>query len=531
MGKGSKKSKHKAKARVKAAQEVRSPLTKEDRREKQAISELTKATARFQAAQTNRLNRTHWERSHGQSINNDIATYLPTLMARCAFEYASNPLFEGVVNTFKDDIVGRDGPLLQVNTPDKAFNEAVESAWRSVFLDPDPSHRFGGVEVMKSWVGSLLLAGSYVNINATVRRPSTKVTFGWRSIHPRRLVTPPEQVGDPNVAFGCRSDADGAPIEYYVDVTKANGPFQSFGIDFATYPAEAVQHCYIPVEPEQLTGYPMMTSTLETAADLRDYDKLVMEAAKNAAGHAVGLQAIHPEMVTDPEPIATDTLPMSPGEVNVAPPGWSWQSLTSTQPAAEYVSYRHERGAELGRPIHMPLLVVFLTAADANFSSAQYEGTVYVDGCQSIQGFVERRSLSPFVMSMVTEMAIRGLVRIPAGFNEFSLAWTHNVPAHANIEKFVSAIRMMIEDGIISQEMASAMLGFDWEKVVASRKRCADDLEANDLPAAPYNVGNAKVPGEQPQDVPAVPAKKPTSKPANKTVKRRKRNGRLSLTT
>lgn len=474
-----------------------------------AIADDPQVSIRFQAAQTNRLNRAHWERAHGQSINNDLAMYLDVLMARCQYEYASNPLFEGVVNTFKDDVVGKHGPLLQVNSADSAFNETVEQAWRDVFADPDPSHRFGGVEVMKTWVAGLLLAGSYVNVNATVRRQNTPITFGWRSIHARRLVTPPDKASDPNTAFGCRSDEDGAAVEYYLDVTKRSGPYTLSGIEFKTYPAAAVQHCYVPVEGEQLTGYPMMTSTLETAADIRDYDKIVMEAAKNAAGHAVGLQATHPEFVTDPEPIATSTYQFEPGEANVAPPGWSWQSLTSTQPAAQYVEFRRERGAELGRPIHMPLLVVFLTAAEANFSSAQYEGTVYCDGVGGIQSFIERRSLNPLVINgVVAELAIKGKVRIP---KRFELVWTHNVPAHANIEKFVSAIRMMIEDGIIAPSQASALLGYDWEKVVAARERCAKDLDDAGLPPSPVNTGSAKPVDEGDDDSPPN-AKKPAKK-------------------
>lgn len=474
-------------------------------------------TRRFQAAIPNRLNRETLAQSHGESINTDIATDLPILMARCAFEFASNPLFEGVVNTFKDDVVGPEGPTLQVASNDTAFNEAVEAAVKVVMADPDPSHRYGGVESMKTWVHGLLLAGSYVNVYANVKRPTKGISFGFRTIHARRLVTPAQHAGDPNVAFGVRFDEKtGAAIEYYIDNPRQYGAFTlSYG-EFETVPAEAVQHCFIPIEPEQLTGYPMLTSVLETAADIREYDKHVMEAAKNAAANAVGLQSNSAESHINPDPISDTCLPLEAGQINVAPKGWGFVALTPTQPGAMYTEFRRERGAELGRPIHMPLLVVFLTAAEANFSSAQYEGTVYCDGVLNIQKFIERRSLNPIVEMVIAELALKGKVRIPA---KYDLTWTHNVPAHANIEKFVKAIETMLHLGIVAESDAAAMLGKNWEKVVAARKRCKADLEAAGLPPTP--TGQPSPPPGAEDGASPVPKKKPAAK---------KPNARFSLT-
>lgn len=437
---------------------------------------------RFGAAETNRLNRAHWSKAHGQSINNDLAAQLSILQARCSYEYGSNPLFEGVCNTFRDDVIGRDGPLLQIVSDNEKFNAKVEAAVKTVFADPDPSHRYGGVEIMKTWVLSLLLAGSYVNITTNVKRAFSKLTFGWRTIHARRLVTPPEYVSDRNTAFGCKSDDNGAPIEYYVDDTPRQGAYQHKGMKFKAFPAEMVQHVYSPVEAEQLTGYPWMTSTLDTAADIRDYDSHVMDAAKNHAAHALTMFAADPRLTMQVKPISKATLPVSRSEINVAPPGYQFGTTDATQPAAQYVDFRRERAGELGRPIHMPLLVVLLTAADANFATAQYEGTVYCDGVKNCQGLIERRSLIPFVLSIITELVLRGEVEVP---ESFEMVFTWNVPAHANIEKFVKALETMVEMGFIAPSQASSMLGYDWDKVVAARKKCKKDLIDNDLPPTP----------------------------------------------
>lgn len=453
-------------------------------------------TSRFGTV-TGRLNREHWQNAHGQSINNDLSLKLPSLQARSAYEYSTNPDFEGVVNTFKDDVVGRNGPLLQVISDSEEFNEAVEEGYRQVFADPSPSHLYGGVEDMKTWVHGLLLAGRYCNVQTDVKRVGSRMSFGWKSIHARRFVTPAEHAGDPQVAFGCRYDeSSGEPVEYYIQKPQQTGGFQSLTGSFDTVPAAAVQHVFIPVEAEQLTGYPMMASALDTAADLRELDKYVLESMKNAAANSPYLHNPDPTKSVEADPVP-EGLRYEPGEVSVAPSGWLWQSPSATQPTAQYLPFKHEKMAELGRPIHMPLLVVLLSAAEANFSSAQYEGTVYADGIAGVQGTIERRSMNPFVLNgIIPEVIFRNRIKPP---KSFSLVWTWNVPAHANIEKFVKAIRMMIEDGLISQSQGSALLGYDWEKVVASRAKCRDILEDKELPPAPANAGNVQLEPDEPE--------------------------------
>lgn len=450
---------------------------------------------RFDAAKTNRLNRSHWVFASSQSINNDLASDLETLQARCAHESANNPIFDGMVRTYAMHVAGRDGPLLQVRSENEAFNERIEKLWRDVFAMPDPAGRLAGAENVKLWVRMILTAGSFVNIFSNVRRDGP-VSFGWKTLHPRRMVTPNKFAGDARVAFGIRTDEQGRPLEYYLDKPQQIGGTMVSGVDFERYPAEIVQHGFIPIEPEQITGFPMLTSALDDAADLRDYDKIVMEAAKNAAAHALGLESASPEHALDPDPMP-DSYAVEAGQVNVAPMGWKWAALAATQPAAQYVEFRHERLGAMGRPIHMPLLMVLLSTGDANFAAAQFEGSLYHDGIRELQSYLERAILNQLVEQVILEAVIAGDVQRP---EEYELAWTWNVPPHANIEKVVKALRMLVEDGTIAPSDATAIMGYDWEKVVAARQRCASDLKKADLPESPANrgSGSAATPGDGP---------------------------------
>jgi capsid protein len=461
------------------------------------------------------------------SINDDLARDLPRLMAECAHRHATSPIFEGVCNTYVQDAIGPEGPTLQIICDDEGFAEHIEGAWREVIGSPDPARRLSGPENLKMWVRQLLLSGAYLNVNRNVRRGPGMPTFGWSTVHARRLQTPPELAGDENVAFGVRIDPKtGAPETYYIDRPTRFGSSELSLGDYQQFPAEVVQHKYFCVEPEQLGGIPLMASTLRTFDDLLDLDDATIEAAKSAARHSWWLTSADPAKVLDPDPIDGLTYPVTNGAANVAPPGWGVTGLQANQPNADATNYRNLRLAEVGRPINMPLLIVLLSVNEATFSSAQFAGALYRDGIMGIQRFLARESLDPFVEMVILDEVINGRVKRP---KKYVKQWTHNVPPYANIEKFVGALEKMVANGWISTADASAMLGFDFDKVLKSRKRCQDQLEAEDLPLPPVNAGTP-APPEPVEGAAPAPAAKPkaAAKPAAKPVKSGREAGNVA---
>lgn len=449
---------------------------------------------RWNAAENNGLNRERWPYAHGRSINADLDTDLTWLMARMSHEVANNPIFEGVVNTFKRDVVGPEGPMLQIVSDDEQFNKEVERQWRGIFAKPNPKKpTTGGVESMKQWVHLLCIAGAYINRFIFPTRDGL-VNFGWKTHHPRRLVTPLKMVGDPNVAFGVRVDDDGDPIEWYIDKPVRQGTHEQTGVDFETLRPDQLQHRYLEVEPEQLAGYPLLASTLETAADIRDLDRAEVKAMWRNAAMSIGLHASNPEFAVDPDPIPGPTFPISDDEATVIPKGWAPTVLDNNRPSPDHIRYRRERIGEYGLPIGMPLLVVMLNVLDANFSAAQFGGMLYADAIRDVQSFLARTTLDELVELVILEVVLGGRVTRPQVYEK---VWTHHVPPNANMEKFAKYIRMLLEDGVISRPIATSWLGFDPEKVAESRKRDDDRSDELGIGRAPINAGS----GSSRQDV------------------------------
>lgn len=440
---------------------------------------------RFDAAVNNQINRHRWVNAHGQSINVDLQD-LPGLQAYCSHLAANNPLVKGALDTVVNDTVGRRGPKMQVVSDDREFNERVEAGWRPVWEMPDPAGVLSGPENLKLWVRLLHTAGAYLNVFANVRRPG-RVTFGWKTIHPRRLVNPLNTAGRDDVAFGVRLSAEGRPLEYYI---ADRDPANSLGLGFLKtrpYSADIVQHRFIAEEPEQVTGYPELTAVLDVVGDLAEYQRYVMEAAKLSAAHTPFLHSHDPKSVINPDPLPAAGYKVRPGEVHASPKGWTWSFPTSTQPGAQYKEFRHECLRDFGVALGMPLMMVLLSSGESNFASAHYDGAVYLRRLQARQSWIERMTLNQLVEQVVQELVIGEGLRRPS---RYRFVWTWETPPYVNPEKQQKADRMALEDGGMSLVEYCSKRGDDWEEVVDNRARVNESLRSKGLPPAPVNHGS-----------------------------------------
>jgi capsid protein len=117
---------------------------------------------RWDGAATHRLNAAQFEDVTGRTINEDLVSALPVLMARCSYEASTNPTIEGMIGTHAIDIVGPDGPQWQVlpKEPNRLaaskvlqeqfadYAAAAEDFLQDWFLSPDLNGELSGVEIL-----------------------------------------------------------------------------------------------------------------------------------------------------------------------------------------------------------------------------------------------------------------------------------------------------------------------------------------------------------------------------------------------
>lgn len=441
---------------------------------------------RFDGSALQGVPESHWRLTQGLGINADLAERLACSQALCQHQYNTNPNFRGIVTTLAGHVVGRRGPRVQIRSSSKNFDEVVERAVRLVFADCDPNGRLDLRTSLRLDVIHTALGGSSLTVLKEKPRQGP-VTLGWQTLHSRRLVTPVKYASDPNVVMGKRFDPDtGAPLTYYFDRPRRFDQLttQPSGVDVQEKPADMVRHFFLDEEGGQVTGAPLMHSSVRAAEELAAYDRDVMKAAHLQARQPMVLQNMNPEYAVSPglpEPIEIDDV-----GATYVPDGYAAQFPAGTQPIAQYDTFRNEKLAEIGRPIQMPLMLIKLSSRESNFSSAQFDGQIYSEGVCHIQQELGRQKVRWLVELLINELVLAGVVTRPRDY-EIDLAWER--PPHAQLDKIAKAIVELVDSGQIAPETGSDMLGVDYEEERRRAARNRDLCDELELPRPPANTG------------------------------------------
>jgi capsid protein len=135
-----------------------------------------------------------------------------------------------------------------------------------------------------------------------------------------------------------------------------------------------VIHLYRVLEPGQIRGLPLLSSSLDTAAYKRDYERDVREAARQAANFGVLLEKGAPGMGIRSLNTITD---LEPGTMRTLPDGYRPTMVKPEQPSTQYVDFIREMDRRLGRPVGMPVMMVQLDSRDHSWSSARFDSSLY----------------------------------------------------------------------------------------------------------------------------------------------------------
>lgn len=455
----------------------RAPLYSELRKRRWDAEELSKR--RWDAAETTRLNKTHWQDATTEDLNSDLYGKLETLRKRSFREIANNPIVAGIIDTYVTDLVGSAYPGLQVQSNDKGYNEWLEGAWRNWWAMPDINDRLSGPDMLRLWVRSLWPAGEFLALIVGDRLAEGPVKTRLQTIHPKRLITPINRAGDPLIQMGVERTETGRPLRYWIaDETSLLGGGSMLGTA-RSFDAQNVIHEFEMQEPDQVRGIPWLAPALQACADLRDYDTQVLEAARSAADLSVYLYTQHP----DAEYMAVDEeVEISRRSISTMPPGWQPFQLQPNQPSAQYIEFRKARIAEFGRAVNMPLMMIQIDSSAHNYSSARFDGQIYLRGLQARQAWLQRRVMDRLVALVAREA---GLAEGKTAPEDVRYSWTWPVPPHVDPAKEAQAERMQLENGTLTLADALAAKGKDLETVIEQRKREKEMLEEAGLPPVP----------------------------------------------
>ena len=435
---------------------------------------------RWDSKTTDRMNSAHWSKATGLPINAELAYASNWLRAQSEYEISSNPVMEGMVNSYITDVVGPEGPFYRVTSGDHEYNRQREKIWREWWRHAGANRQLSGIEILKSWVRSLWKAGEFGTQMINDPKAEGVVKMRLLPVHMHRLMTPPEMLGDPEVALGVRRDENRNPICYYISEPYIFGPFEVYTGEFYEVKYEDFIHGYELTEEDQVRGVPWLASSLDVVGQLRDWDKAMLDAAETLSKTGVLWQMKNPEGTPT---IVQASAPMERGQHTFGPPGYEAEQLSPTQPSGDQQSFRAEKKAEIGRGRCIPAILINLDSSKSNYSSCRFDNQPYWRSVGDVQGWLSRIGLDRIEATVMREAELAGELEEAPEDAQHHWGWIK--PPHVDPTKEAMAERAYMQNGTLPWSDAVLSHGHDPDKMREIRKRDAKQFIEDGLPPIP----------------------------------------------
>jgi len=373
-----------------------------------------------------------WVDATGGDINAVLTADRQTMANRGTFEGHNSGYLKGIAQTFAVAVAGK-GPRLQMQTPDAEWNTRVEDEWAAWAAVCDRQRLLTLADMLVLGLKRLCTAGELLLVQTTDPAATTPVAMRLQMVHQRRLATPFELIGDPNVDQGIRVDSEGAPIEYFISRIH---PGSAKRIDlmgqYTAVPAELVTHFYMHEEEGQRRGWGWLSTGLNNCGHLRAWTLAVLAAARFAANVAAYLQSNSDQL--DPQDIEDmETLEIERNTLTTLPAGWGIGQIKAEQPPDTYGDFKKENVAEIARPLDMPSNLALADSSDHNYASGRLDHQSFFKFIRTLQASIAAHVLNPILAAWLTE------ARRVGGYLGGRAAWPAGTPQVAIVPQRSSA--------------------------------------------------------------------------------------------
>lgn len=441
--------------------------------------------AAIEAAESNRLNSAHWSPAVDQHINATISEHGNTVRVRSNHEYWNNASVEGLVHQHTIAVAGESGPIVDIIVEDENFErwgieaEALIEEWSGDGYSRGMSDAGGRLSLgarIKQWNSSCWRNGEWLDQLVYPSNAQGPVKLRLHSIETNRLCTPTTSQAADDVVLGVRRDELRNPLEYWISDDWGAGMAGDW------YPSDFLIHGYEQIDAGQARGLAWSQTGLPIAADVRDYDDQVMDAARSMADQALVAHTKHPDAEYRALTKDEKTVRIRRRQINHLAPGWELSPTHATQPAAQYKEHRQERRGDLGLGKGVPSMMVRLDARDHNYSSARFDRGNLHESAKHVRATIYNPEIVWLFRLVIAEgILARAIGPAPRRYR-IELIW----PPMPQIDEDKSsrAEERYLSNGTLSYDAACKLRhGRRARDVIRQRARDARALEESGLPA------------------------------------------------
>lgn len=434
------------------------------------------------SARTHRGNQRHWSRAGGEDANTIIEAQLVTQRNRSRFERRNNGFADGMINTYANDTVGRNGPRLQVQSEDKEFNEQLERCVKEMF-EVIGANGDSMTELLQLNIQQLFESGEAIEQEITDLNALTCSSLRLLPIEPDRLVTPFDRFQDPGFRMGVEMDeTTGRPLRYHILEQHPGRLGTGFKFHkFNVVDADFIIHIFKRRRPGQARGVPWLASILDTFGQMRDWRGDTLLAAYIATKFAIMISSTSEQVTPDDLDEDLPIWDIEGGSATFLPVGWQATQFRPEHPATNYVEFEKALLREMGAPVGMPLLKLANDASGHNFSSARLDLSNYWVGINGIRGLLERKKLNPVTRKIAAEATLSGNLKQPPATG-WRAVWIWEPIPQIDPQKEAKAQELRIKNGITTQSREAALVGEDWEDLQAQQQRENENAQELGLP-------------------------------------------------
>lgn len=432
----------------------------------QRMEKRVRILGAYDAAKTTDYNIRHWSAADTLSADSaNSASVRRTLRSRARYEaQESNSYAKGIVLTLANDCIGT-GPKLQILTPDRAANVAIERAfgrWAKLIFF---------AEKLRTMRVAKCVDGEAFALFGTNRRLDG-VQLDFRLIEADQVATPfVVTLTDVNTIDGVRFDEFGSPLEYHL-LSKHPGD-TSAGINpfgYRAVPADEMLHIFRCDRPGQHRGIPEIAPALPLFAMLRDYTLAVLSSAKTAAKIAAVLETAGSSPADDgsshdPQVEPFDAVDIDFDMMTSLPFGWKMNQFKAEQPTTTYEMFHGRILNEIGRCLNMPLNVALGDSSKYNYASGRLDHQMYFKSIEVERSHWECCVLDRVLAKWFDEAAlVPGLVPEGLGaMDELPHQWQWDGREHIDPAKEANGESTRLANGTVSRARAYAQQGLDMD--------------------------------------------------------------------
>lgn len=463
----------------------------------------------FAGASVNRL--TASMAAWSGALNADLDGSLVILRARARQLAANNAYGRRFLNLVAANVVGGEGlPKLQVRALanlrnpaaatvlDRAANDAIEMHWDLWGQTADIGGRMTWSMLLRMVAKAVARDGeSLVRI---VRNRSLPYGLALQVLDIDRLDESLNRTeAGISIRQGVEVDASGRAIAYWVKTAHPGEAYTVPGAgQYERIPAADIIHVFLPERAEQVRGYTWFHAVLLDAAQLGEFRKSAVIAARVGASKIAALQ--RGEDSFDQSALLADaalgnalTMNVEAGELIELPPGYTLNSWNPEYPHANFDSFTKSclRGIASGLDVAAHNLTSDMT--DVNYSSARIAELAEREQWQALQDWLIANLVRPVYREWLSIALLRGDITFPVSgkalpfdrFDKFAAASRFQGRRWAWVDpkNEVEAAQLLIANGLASRTEIAAAKGRDFDDVLAELAQEETALAAAGLKA------------------------------------------------